>query len=72
MSPSLSRPPSSKSYSNNGLLSIRRERRHSQAMSLYPSPYSKHPSYRPSTSPHPVDDHSANMGIPHPLLLHCP
>ncbi|KAH9853751.1 HSF-type DNA-binding-domain-containing protein [Lenzites betulinus] len=64
MSPSSSRPPSSKSYSNNGSLSIRRERRHSQAMSPYPSPYSEHPSHRPSTSPRPADDHSANTGIP--------
>ncbi|EIW62094.1 uncharacterized protein TRAVEDRAFT_70292 [Trametes versicolor FP-101664 SS1] len=65
MSPSSSRPPSSKSYStNNGSLSIRRERRHSQAMSPYPSPYTEHPSHRPSTSPHPADDHSGSNGIP--------
>ncbi len=65
MSPSSSRPPSSKSYStNNGSLSIRRERRHSQAMSPYPSPYTEHSSHRPSTSPHPADDHSGSNGIP--------
>ncbi|KAI0637819.1 HSF-type DNA-binding-domain-containing protein [Trametes polyzona] len=65
ISPSSSRPPSSKSYStSNGSLSIRRERRHSQAMSPYPSPYSEHPSHRPSTSPQPVDDHSGSTGIP--------
>lgn len=65
MSPSSSRPPSSKSYStNNGSLSIRRERRHSQAMSPYPSPYTEHPSHRPSTSPHPADDHSGGTAIP--------
>ncbi|KAI0650031.1 HSF-type DNA-binding-domain-containing protein [Trametes meyenii] len=65
MSPASSRPPSSKSYStSNGSLSIRRERRHSQAMSPYPSPYAEHPSHRPSTSPHPADDHSGSTGIP--------
>ncbi|KAI0723368.1 HSF-type DNA-binding-domain-containing protein [Earliella scabrosa] len=63
MSPSSSRPPSSKSYQNGGSLSIRRERRHSQAMSPYPSPYSEHPSQRPSTSPHPAEDHTG-AGIP--------
>ena len=55
-----SRPPSSKSsYHNSGSLSVRRNRRHSQAMSPYPSPYD-HPSgqhHRPSTSPNPTDDH---------------
>ncbi|KAI0771877.1 HSF-type DNA-binding-domain-containing protein [Trametes elegans] len=65
MSPPLSRPPSSKSYSTNtGSLSIRRERRHSQAMSPYPSPYNEHPSHRPSTSPHPADEHASSNGIP--------
>ncbi|KAI0663057.1 HSF-type DNA-binding-domain-containing protein [Cubamyces menziesii] len=65
MSPSSSRPPSSKSYSTtNGSLSVRRERRHSQAMSPYPSPYGEHPSHRPSTSPHPADDHTGSTGIP--------
>ncbi|KAH9943077.1 HSF-type DNA-binding-domain-containing protein [Epithele typhae] len=64
MSPSSSRPPSSKSYANGSGLSIRRERRHSQAMSPYPSPYSEHPSQRPSTSPHPPDDHGSSGAIP--------
>ncbi|OBZ77061.1 hypothetical protein A0H81_03562 [Grifola frondosa] len=69
LSPSSSRPPSSKSYAANaGSLSIRRERRHSQAMSPYPSPYSDHPptsagSGRPSTSPQPTDDHVGSGGI---------
>ncbi|KAI0921551.1 hypothetical protein AcV7_008223 [Taiwanofungus camphoratus] len=68
LTPSSSRPPSSKSYSNNtGSLSIRRERRHSHAVPPYPSPYAEHPplsasSERPSTSPQPPDDHSG--GIP--------
>ncbi|KAH9951782.1 HSF-type DNA-binding-domain-containing protein [Amylocystis lapponica] len=63
-----SRPPSSKSYPNNpGSLSIRRGRRHSQAVPPYPSPYAEHPplsagSERPSTSPQPSDDHTG--GIP--------
>ena len=61
LSPTGSRPPSSKSYANGGSLSIRRERRHSQAMSPYPSPYSEHPSQRPSTSPHPTDDHPGSI-----------
>ena len=33
-------------------------------MSPYPSPYSDHPSQRPSTSPHPADDHAGAGGIP--------
>ena len=64
LSPSSSRPPSSKSYTNGNSLSIRRERRHSQAMSPYPSPYSEHPSQRPSTSPHPAEDHAGSGAIP--------
>jgi hypothetical protein len=53
----LSRPPSSSKQYAPSSLSIRRPRRHSQAMSPYPSPYGEHPSSeRPSTSPHPVDD----------------
>ncbi|KDQ64802.1 hypothetical protein JAAARDRAFT_238259 [Jaapia argillacea MUCL 33604] len=61
-----SRPPSahSKSY-HNGTGSLRvaptkGSRRHSQAMSPYPSPYDHHHGpndSRPSTSPHPPDDH---------------
>jgi hypothetical protein len=45
-------------------LSIRRARRHSQAMSPYPSPYGHSDcDQRPSTSPQPVDDHQSS-GIP--------
>ncbi|KAI1788416.1 hypothetical protein LXA43DRAFT_1114863 [Ganoderma leucocontextum] len=57
LSPSPSRPPSSKSYANGGFLSIR-------AMSLYLSPYSEHLSQRPSTSPHPAEDHAGSGAIP--------
>ena len=75
MTPSSSRPPSSKSYqSQNGAgtptaqqggLSVRRARRHSQALSPYPSPYAEHHhhppqsagSERPSTSPQPDTHH---------------
>ncbi|CCM06712.1 uncharacterized protein FIBRA_09002 [Fibroporia radiculosa] len=65
LTPSSSRPPSSRSSYNTGSLSIRRARRHSQAMP-YPSPYAEHPpqsagSERPSSSPHPSDEHN---GIP--------
>ncbi|KAJ7095222.1 HSF-type DNA-binding-domain-containing protein [Mycena belliarum] len=53
-----SRPPSSKSsYSSNHSLIVRRPRRHSQAMSPYPSPYEGSPDQRPSTSPQPIDEH---------------
>jgi hypothetical protein len=56
ISPSLSRPPSSSKQYGPSSLSIRRPRRHSQAMSPYPSPYGEHPSSeRPSTSPHSDD-----------------
>ena len=57
-----SRPHSSKSSFNSGSLSVRRARRHSQAMSPYPSPYD-HTDQRPSTSPQPVDEHQSS-GIP--------
>ncbi len=33
-------------------------------MSPYPSPYSEHPSQRPSTSPHPAEDHPGSGAIP--------
>lgn len=55
-----SRPTSSKSNYNGsmGSLSVRRERRHSQAMSPYPSPYDHQTEQqRPSTSPQPIDSH---------------
>ncbi|KAF7355172.1 AGC/RSK protein kinase [Mycena sanguinolenta] len=67
-----SRPhSSSKSYTNNSNSSqtslgiVRRPRRHSQAMSPYPSPYEQatSPDQRPSTSPQPIDD----QGQHHPL-----
>ncbi|KAF8631134.1 hypothetical protein AX15_002481 [Amanita polypyramis BW_CC] len=51
------RPPSAKSTYTPGSLSIRRPRRHSQAMSPYPSPYEDH--QRPS-SPRGVDDHQTS------------
>ncbi|KAF8165160.1 HSF-type DNA-binding-domain-containing protein [Crassisporium funariophilum] len=57
------RPGSSKSTYNAGSLSVRRARRHSQAMSPYPSPYDHNEQQRPSTSPQPVDDHHSS-GIP--------
>ncbi|KAI0786357.1 hypothetical protein C8Q75DRAFT_268829 [Abortiporus biennis] len=62
-----SRPQSSKAAYPSGSLSIRRDRRHSHAMSPYPSPYADHPppsagSERPSTSPQPNDDHNAGAG----------
>jgi hypothetical protein len=68
------RPPSSKSSLGNGAmgtgssLSIRRVRRHSQAMSPYPSPYDHATAsatatteQRPSTSPNPVDSHHGSI-----------
>jgi hypothetical protein len=57
-----SRPQSSKSSFPAGSLSVRRDRRHSHAMSPYPSPY-EHSDQRPSTSPQPVDEHQSS-GIP--------
>ncbi|KAF4620020.1 hypothetical protein D9613_005494 [Agrocybe pediades] len=71
-----SRPTSSKSSYNGPpsatSLSIRRARRHSQAMSPYPSPYDQqthhnvldHHQQRPSTSPQPIDDHHQSGGAP--------
>ncbi|TFY79400.1 hypothetical protein EWM64_g4613 [Hericium alpestre] len=61
LTPTSSRPPSSKGdYStSSGSLSIRRQRRHSQAMNPYPSAYEQHVGERPSSSPQPPpDDHS--------------
>ncbi|KAL0949625.1 hypothetical protein HGRIS_009670 [Hohenbuehelia grisea] len=60
--PSPGRPQSSKSSYNSNSLSVRRERRHSQAMSPYPSPYSHTEHQRPSTSPQPAD-HDGTNGI---------
>ncbi|CAA7259526.1 unnamed protein product [Cyclocybe aegerita] len=57
------RPGSSKSNYPAGSLSVRRARRHSQAVSPYPSPYDSE-QQRPSTSPQPIDDHQSTAGIP--------
>jgi hypothetical protein len=58
------RPNSSKSnYNGQASLRVGRSRRHSQAMSPYPSPYDHSEHQRPSTSPQPIDDHPSN-GIP--------
>lgn len=57
------RPISSKSsYHASTSLSVRRQRRHSQAMSPYPSPYD-HPDqhHRPSSSPHSTEDHHGSI-----------
>lgn len=55
------RPHSSKSNYTPASLSVRRARRHSQAMSPYPSPYAND---RPSTSPQPGDDHQSSAALP--------
>ncbi|RDB22508.1 hypothetical protein Hypma_010380 [Hypsizygus marmoreus] len=57
------RPHSSSRTNYSGSLSVRRGRRHSQAMSPYPSPYDHSEQQRPSTSPQPVDDQPSS-GIP--------
>ena len=58
------RPPSPKPYASSSTLSIRRERRHSQARMLpYPSPYSEHPSQRPS-SPRLAEAHAGSGTSP--------
>ncbi|KAF7983978.1 hypothetical protein HWV62_18422 [Athelia sp. TMB] len=61
--PSPSRPTSSKSaYHHPSSLSVRRHRRHSQALSPYPSPYEHaHAHHRPSTSPNPNDGDHADV-----------
>ncbi|KAH7887925.1 HSF-type DNA-binding-domain-containing protein [Phlebopus sp. FC_14] len=60
VSPTLSRPPSStKQYPSS--LRVGRPRRHSQAMSPYPSPYDHHTSERPSSSPQPADEQGGAM-----------
>ncbi|XP_006460179.1 hypothetical protein AGABI2DRAFT_191939 [Agaricus bisporus var. bisporus H97] len=58
-----SRPHSSKSSYPAGSLSVRRDRRHSHAMSPYPSPYEHPEQQRSSSSPQPVDEHQSS-GIP--------
>ena len=55
-------PLSSKSsYHTSGSLSMRRHRRHSQAMSPYPSPYEHPDHHRLSSSLHPNDDHHGGI-----------
>ena len=66
VSPGSSRPGSSHrvnsgNYGQAGSLSIRRARRHSQAMSPYPSPYGD--DERPLTTSHP-DDRTREIGLP--------
>jgi|SRR6267142_2263295 len=51
--PTSSRPPSSKSSYAQSTLSVRRQRRHSQAVNPYPTPYEQHMDNRPSSSPQP-------------------
>ncbi|KAG6880292.1 hypothetical protein C0992_000069 [Termitomyces sp. T32_za158] len=58
------RPHSSKSNYTPASLSVRRARRHSQAMSPYPSPYAHDEHHRPSTSPQPGDDHQSSGALP--------
>ncbi|KAF8268310.1 HSF-type DNA-binding-domain-containing protein [Lactarius quietus] len=54
ITPTSSRPPSSKSsYAHSSTLSVRRQRRHSQAVNPYPAPYEQHLDDRPSSSPQP-------------------
>ncbi|KAF9246959.1 HSF-type DNA-binding-domain-containing protein [Melanogaster broomeanus] len=61
-SPTLSRPASSSKQYGPSSLRVGRPRRHSQAMSPYPSPYEQHhTSERPSSSPHPSDEHNGTM-----------
>ena len=59
ITPTSSRPPSSKSSYAHSTLSVRRQRRHSQAVNPYPTPYEQHMDNRPSSSPQPGngDDH---------------
>ncbi|KAF9221875.1 hypothetical protein BS17DRAFT_803062 [Gyrodon lividus] len=61
ISPTLSRPPSSSKQYGPSSLRVGRPRRHSQAMSPYPSPYEHHTSERPSSSPQPADEHNGTM-----------
>ena len=62
ITPTSSRPPSSKSsYAHSSTLSVRRQRRHSQAVNPYPTaPYEQHLDNRPSSSPQPGngEDHA--------------
>jgi hypothetical protein len=52
ITPTSSRPPSSKSSYAHSTLSVRRQRRHSQAVNPYPT-YEQHMDNRPSSSPQP-------------------
>jgi hypothetical protein len=60
ITPTSSRPPSSKSSYAQSTLSVRRQRRHSQAVNPYPTPYEQHLDNRPSSSPQPGngEDHA--------------
>ncbi|KAH9062094.1 HSF-type DNA-binding-domain-containing protein [Lactarius vividus] len=60
ITPTSSRPPSSKSSYAHSTLSVRRQRRHSQAVNPYPAPYEQHLDNRPSSSPQPGngEDHA--------------
>ncbi|KAI0303153.1 HSF-type DNA-binding-domain-containing protein [Russula brevipes] len=60
ITPTSSRPPSSKSSYAQSTLSVRRQRRHSQAVNPYPTPYEQHMDNRPSSSPQPGngEDHA--------------
>lgn len=66
ITPGSSRPASSKAPYPPQTLSVRRDRRHSHAMSPYPlPPYADQPSSeRPSTSPHPGESHTGDGGLP--------
>ncbi|KAI0346728.1 hypothetical protein BDW22DRAFT_1321902 [Trametopsis cervina] len=76
LTPASSRPPSSKASSYAPpTLSVRRDRRHSHAMSPYPSPYAEHGGAdRPSTSPHPGEGHhhgsGGDAGLPRVRSMH--
>jgi hypothetical protein len=60
--PTSSRPPSSKSSYAQSQLSVRRQRRHSQAVNPYPTPYDQqHMDNRPSSSPQPGNGEDHNL-----------
>jgi hypothetical protein len=63
-SPTSSRPGSSHQAYAQDSLSVRRARRHSQAMSPYPSPYGHGSEQRPSTSPHPLHGDGGEHSLP--------
>ncbi|KAI0269232.1 HSF-type DNA-binding-domain-containing protein [Gloeopeniophorella convolvens] len=61
LTPTSSRPPSSKSSYAHSTLSVRRQRRHSQAVNPYPTPYEQHMDDRPSSSPQPANGEDHNL-----------